>query len=112
MNAASWSCAYCQFHSECYGAGQGCSRAHDGCTSGWPSSRLCGMCHIEEALQHNFGTCHCSVNDQAEEGLLKAVENYDNLSLPIMDLVTKALKHDDYVSRLRFILEPPETVQF
>ncbi|KAJ0611799.1 hypothetical protein HanHA300_Chr01g0019841 [Helianthus annuus] len=67
--------------------------------------------YVEESLQQHFGTRHCSVNDQAEEGLLRAEENYDNLSLPVMDLVTETLKHDDYVSRLKSNFEPPETVQ-
>ncbi|MFS8035252.1 hypothetical protein Hanom_Chr17g01590871 [Helianthus anomalus] len=49
--------------------------------------------------------------EEAEEGLLRAEENYDNLSLPVMDMVTEALKHDDFVPRLRSIFEPQETVQ-
>ncbi|KAJ0765812.1 hypothetical protein HanPI659440_Chr08g0307931 [Helianthus annuus] len=32
-------------------------------------------------------------------------------SLPLMDLVTDSLKHDDYVSCLNSIFEPPETVE-
>ncbi|KAM0005854.1 hypothetical protein Hdeb2414_s0007g00245041 [Helianthus debilis subsp. tardiflorus] len=67
--------------------------------------------YVEEALLQHFGTRHCFVNDQAEEGLLRAEENYDNFSLPVMDLVTETLKHDDYVSRLKSIFESPETVQ-
>ncbi|KAJ0809883.1 hypothetical protein HanPI659440_Chr01g0020341 [Helianthus annuus] len=67
--------------------------------------------HVEKALRTQFGTRHCSVNEGAEEGLIKAEENYDNLALPVIDLVTEALKHDDYVARLRAIFEPPETVQ-
>ncbi|MFS7893787.1 hypothetical protein Hanom_Chr00s001107g01674271 [Helianthus anomalus] len=46
-----------------------------------------------------------------EEGLRKAEENYENLSLPVMDLVSEALKHDDYMTRLKAIFEPPETVE-
>ncbi|MFS7984198.1 hypothetical protein Hanom_Chr11g00983691 [Helianthus anomalus] len=57
--------------------------------------------HVEEALRTRFGTRHCSVSEVANEGLLKAEENYDNLSLPIMDLVSEAPKHDNYVARLR-----------
>ncbi|KAJ0715108.1 hypothetical protein HanPI659440_Chr13g0497321 [Helianthus annuus] len=67
--------------------------------------------HVEEELKQKFKTHHCSVGDQAEEMLVKAEENYDNLSLPVMDLVTDALKHDDFVSRLRSIFEPPEAVE-
>ncbi|MFS7946420.1 hypothetical protein Hanom_Chr06g00536121 [Helianthus anomalus] len=43
--------------------------------------------------------------------LLKTEENYDNLFLPVMDLVTEALKHDDFVSRLRSIFESSEIVK-
>ncbi|MFS7964220.1 hypothetical protein Hanom_Chr08g00747621 [Helianthus anomalus] len=63
--------------------------------------------HVEEAFHQDFGTCHCSVGDGAEEGLNKAEETYNNLSLPVKDLVTDVLKHDDYVARLRCIFEPP-----
>ncbi|KAL9994252.1 hypothetical protein Hdeb2414_s0007g00244311 [Helianthus debilis subsp. tardiflorus] len=59
--------------------------------------------HVEKALCTQFGTRHCSVNEGAEEGLIKAEENYDNLALPVMDLVTEALKHDDYVAGLKAI---------
>ncbi|MFS7936736.1 hypothetical protein Hanom_Chr05g00419281 [Helianthus anomalus] len=57
----------------------------------------------------HFGTRHCSVSDQAD--LVKAEEIYNNLSLPMMDLVTEALKHNDYVLRLRSIFKPPEIVE-
>ncbi|KAM0036676.1 hypothetical protein Hdeb2414_s0014g00429941 [Helianthus debilis subsp. tardiflorus] len=67
--------------------------------------------HVEEALHQHFGTRHCSITDQAEEALLRAKDNYDNLSLPVMELVTEALKHDDFVPRLRSIFEPPEIVE-
>ncbi|MFS7918537.1 hypothetical protein Hanom_Chr03g00202351 [Helianthus anomalus] len=43
--------------------------------------------------------------------LHQAEDNYDNLSLPILDQVTEALKHDDYVARLKAIFEPSEIVQ-
>ncbi|KAM0041827.1 hypothetical protein Hdeb2414_s0011g00370821 [Helianthus debilis subsp. tardiflorus] len=67
--------------------------------------------HVEEALHQHFGTLHCSVGKGAKEGLVKAEEPYENLSLPVMDLVTDALKHDDCVAQLRSIFKPPETVQ-
>ncbi|MFS7945105.1 hypothetical protein Hanom_Chr06g00520061 [Helianthus anomalus] len=67
--------------------------------------------HVETTLKQHFGTRHCSVNEKAEEMLIKAEEVYDNLSLPIMDLVTDALKHDDYVARLKSIFVVPETVE-
>ncbi|MFS8025218.1 hypothetical protein Hanom_Chr16g01472391 [Helianthus anomalus] len=83
------------------------------------ASRVVGHCagdvectqHVETAFDAQWGTCHCSVNEQTEEGLRKAEENYDNLSLFVMDLVSEALKHDVYVARLKAIFEPPETVE-
>ncbi|KAF5765904.1 hypothetical protein HanRHA438_Chr15g0721271 [Helianthus annuus] len=41
----------------------------------------------------------------------RAEEVYDHLSLPVMKLVTNALKHDDWSTRLKSILDPPETVE-
>ncbi|KAM0064619.1 hypothetical protein Hdeb2414_s0003g00105121 [Helianthus debilis subsp. tardiflorus] len=67
--------------------------------------------HVEEALGQQFGTRHCSVTDQADELLSRAEEVYHYLSLPVMELVTEALKHDDYVARLKSILTVPETVE-
>ncbi|MFS8010249.1 hypothetical protein Hanom_Chr14g01294821 [Helianthus anomalus] len=67
--------------------------------------------HVEEALGQHFGTRHCSVTDKANAILSRAEEVYDHLSLPVMELVRKALKHDDYVARLKSILEHPETVE-
>ncbi|MFS7905322.1 hypothetical protein Hanom_Chr01g00046291 [Helianthus anomalus] len=49
--------------------------------------------------------------DQADAVLARAEEVYDHLSLPVMDLVTEALKHDDCCARLKAILDPPETVE-
>ncbi|KAJ0622909.1 hypothetical protein HanIR_Chr01g0025901 [Helianthus annuus] len=67
--------------------------------------------HVETTLKQHFGTRHFSVTDQAEDMLVKAEEVYDNLSLPIIDLVTDALKHDDYVSRIKSIFEVLETIE-
>ncbi|MFS7945149.1 hypothetical protein Hanom_Chr06g00520761 [Helianthus anomalus] len=67
--------------------------------------------HVEEALGQQFGTRHFSVTDQADEMLARAEAVYDYLSLPVMELVTEALKHDDFVAWLKSILEPPETVE-
>ncbi|KAJ0561287.1 hypothetical protein HanHA300_Chr06g0221191 [Helianthus annuus] len=66
--------------------------------------------YVEEALKQHFGTRHCSMTDQADEMLAKAEEVYDNLSLPIMELVVDAVKHDDYVARLKSIFVVLETV--
>ncbi|KAJ0754126.1 hypothetical protein HanPI659440_Chr09g0343431 [Helianthus annuus] len=67
--------------------------------------------HVEAALGQQFGSRHCSVTDQADEVLSQAEDFYDHLSLPVMELVTEALKHDDYVARLKSILVHPETVE-
>ncbi|KAM0061901.1 hypothetical protein Hdeb2414_s0004g00141651 [Helianthus debilis subsp. tardiflorus] len=67
--------------------------------------------HVEEAPGQHFGTRHCSMTDQSDEMLAQAEEDYDSLSLPIMELVTEALKHDNYVARLNSILVPPKTME-
>ncbi|MFS7915731.1 hypothetical protein Hanom_Chr02g00168681 [Helianthus anomalus] len=67
--------------------------------------------HIEEAFGQEFDTTHCSVIDQADAMLTRVEEVYDHLSLPVMDLVTEALKHNDWCARLNAILDPPETVE-
>ncbi|MFS7912193.1 hypothetical protein Hanom_Chr02g00127031 [Helianthus anomalus] len=67
--------------------------------------------HVESALKQHFGTRHCSVSNQVEDMWAKAEEVYDNLSLPVMELVTNALKHDDYMARLKSISVVPETVE-
>ncbi|MFS7911295.1 hypothetical protein Hanom_Chr02g00116441 [Helianthus anomalus] len=53
--------------------------------------------HMEEAFGQEFDTSHCSV--------------YDKLTLPVMDLVAEALKHDDWCARIKTILDPPDTVE-
>ncbi|MFS8010260.1 hypothetical protein Hanom_Chr14g01294941 [Helianthus anomalus] len=85
----------------------------DRCPACCRASRCYVECawHVEEALGQHFGTRHCSVTDQANAILSRAEEVYDHLSLPVMELVRKALKHDDYVARLKSILEHPETVE-
>ncbi|KAJ0443488.1 hypothetical protein HanIR_Chr16g0821301 [Helianthus annuus] len=67
--------------------------------------------HVEEAFGQEFDTAHCSVTDQADSMLTRAEEVYDHLSLPVMDLVTQTLKHDDWCARLKTILDPPQTVE-
>ncbi|MFS7996661.1 hypothetical protein Hanom_Chr12g01132471 [Helianthus anomalus] len=67
--------------------------------------------HVEEAFGQEFDISHCSVTDQADAVLGCAEEVYDHLSLPVMELVTEALKHDDWCARLKSILNPPETVE-
>ncbi|KAJ0451848.1 hypothetical protein HanRHA438_Chr15g0714541 [Helianthus annuus] len=67
--------------------------------------------HVEEAFCQEFDTSHCSVTDQADTVLARAEEVYDHLSLPVMDLVTEALKHDVWCAWLKTILNPPETME-
>ncbi|KAM0019674.1 hypothetical protein Hdeb2414_s0025g00658541 [Helianthus debilis subsp. tardiflorus] len=67
--------------------------------------------HVQEALGQHFGTRHCSVSDAADSMLSHAEEVYDHLSLPVMELVIDALKHDDWSTRLKSILDPSETVE-
>ncbi|MFS7976909.1 hypothetical protein Hanom_Chr10g00897891 [Helianthus anomalus] len=83
------------------------------------ASRAVGHCggylecaqHVEEVFGQAFDTSHCSVTDQADAELARAEKAYDHLSLPVMDLVMDALKHDDWCQRLKFLLDPPETVE-
>ncbi|MFS7996371.1 hypothetical protein Hanom_Chr12g01129201 [Helianthus anomalus] len=67
--------------------------------------------HVEEMFGQEFDTSHCSVTDQADVELVGAEKAYDHLSLPVMDLVAEALKHDEWCQRLKAILDPPETVE-
>ncbi|KAJ0843470.1 hypothetical protein HanRHA438_Chr15g0691671 [Helianthus annuus] len=67
--------------------------------------------HVVEALGQEFDVSHCSVTDQADAALARAEGVYDQLSLPVMDLVAQALKHDDWCQRLKTILDPPKIVE-
>ncbi|KAM0061825.1 hypothetical protein Hdeb2414_s0004g00140661 [Helianthus debilis subsp. tardiflorus] len=67
--------------------------------------------HVEEAFGQEFDISNCSVTDQADAALARAEGVYDNLSLPVMDLVAEVLKHDDWCQRLKTILDPPHTVE-
>ncbi|KAJ0581288.1 hypothetical protein HanRHA438_Chr04g0179641 [Helianthus annuus] len=67
--------------------------------------------HVEEVFGQEFDTSHCSVTNEADAELARAENAYDHLSLPVMDLVAKALEHDDWCQRLKAILDPPETVE-
>ncbi|KAM0021182.1 hypothetical protein Hdeb2414_s0011g00359491 [Helianthus debilis subsp. tardiflorus] len=67
--------------------------------------------HVEEAFGQSFDTRHCLVSDQADFMLSRAEHVYDHLSLPVMELVIDALKHDDWSARLKSILDPQETVE-
>ncbi|MFS7955332.1 hypothetical protein Hanom_Chr07g00641401 [Helianthus anomalus] len=67
--------------------------------------------HVEEVFGQDFDVSHCSVTDQADAALSRAEEVYDHISLTVMDLVTEALKHDDWCVRLKTILDPPQIVE-
>ncbi|KAJ0547567.1 hypothetical protein HanIR_Chr08g0373621 [Helianthus annuus] len=67
--------------------------------------------HVEEMLGQEFDVSHCSVTDQANAALTRAEDAYDNLTMPVMDLVMEALKKDDWCQRLKAILDPPVTVE-
>ncbi|KAJ0915923.1 hypothetical protein HanPSC8_Chr06g0255571 [Helianthus annuus] len=67
--------------------------------------------HVEQMIGQEFDVSHCSVTDQANAALTRAENAYDNLTLPVMDLVVEALKKDDWCQRLKAILDPPVTVE-
>ncbi|KAJ0507133.1 hypothetical protein HanIR_Chr11g0502981 [Helianthus annuus] len=67
--------------------------------------------HVEQILGQEFDVSHCSVTDRADAALAHAENSYDNLSLPIMDLVVESLKKDDWCQRLKAVLDPPVTVE-
>ncbi|KAJ0876244.1 hypothetical protein HanPSC8_Chr11g0486211 [Helianthus annuus] len=67
--------------------------------------------HVEQMLGQEFDTSHCSVTERADAALASAENSYDNLSLPIMELVVESLKKDDWCQRLKAILDPPVTVE-
>ncbi|KAF5755715.1 hypothetical protein HanXRQr2_Chr17g0805881 [Helianthus annuus] len=67
--------------------------------------------HATEMLGQEFDTSHCSVTDQAEDELTRTEHGYDHMSIPVMNLVTEALKHDYWCQPLKTILDPPETVE-
>ncbi|KAJ0726452.1 hypothetical protein HanPI659440_Chr12g0470511 [Helianthus annuus] len=67
--------------------------------------------HAEEIFGQEFDTSHCSVADEANAALTRAEQAYDHLALPVMDLITKALEHEDWCARLKAILDPPEMVE-
>ncbi|KAJ0865302.1 hypothetical protein HanRHA438_Chr12g0539071 [Helianthus annuus] len=67
--------------------------------------------HAEEIFGQEFDISHCSVADEPNAALTRAEHAYDHLDLPVMDLIMKALEHDDWCARLKAILDPPETVE-
>ncbi|KAJ0474484.1 hypothetical protein HanHA89_Chr15g0630201 [Helianthus annuus] len=67
--------------------------------------------HVEEVFGQEFDISHCSVTNEADAELARTENAYHHLSPPVMDLVTKALEHDDWCQRLKSILDPPETVE-
>ncbi|KAM0057613.1 hypothetical protein Hdeb2414_s0005g00160291 [Helianthus debilis subsp. tardiflorus] len=67
--------------------------------------------HVEQMFGQEFDTSHCSVTEHADAALASAENAYDNLSLPIMELVVESLKKDDWCQRLKAVLDPPVTVE-
>ncbi|MFS7979091.1 hypothetical protein Hanom_Chr10g00923291 [Helianthus anomalus] len=67
--------------------------------------------HVGEVFGQEFDNSHYSVTNEADVELARAENAYDHLSLPVMDLVAKALEHDYWCQRLKAILDPPETVE-
>ncbi|KAJ0834662.1 hypothetical protein HanRHA438_Chr16g0746191 [Helianthus annuus] len=67
--------------------------------------------HVEEVLHQHFRSCRCSAGEGAEDELRRTKDNYNSLSILVLDVVTDALKHEDYVARLKSFLEPPEIVE-
>ncbi|XP_022028459.1 uncharacterized protein LOC110929609 isoform X1 [Helianthus annuus] len=67
--------------------------------------------HVEQMLGQEFDISHCSVTEHAGAALASAENSYDNLSLPIMELVVESLKKDDWCQRLKAVLDPPVTVE-
>ncbi|KAJ0571803.1 hypothetical protein HanRHA438_Chr05g0245861 [Helianthus annuus] len=67
--------------------------------------------HVEEMFGQAFDPSHCSVTNEADAELARAENAYNHLSLPVIDLVAKALENDDWCQCLKAILDPPETVE-
>ncbi|KAM0067326.1 hypothetical protein Hdeb2414_s0002g00059751 [Helianthus debilis subsp. tardiflorus] len=67
--------------------------------------------HVEEVFGQAFDISHCSVTSEADAELARTENAYNHLSLPVIDLVAKALEHDDWCKRLKAILDPPETFE-
>ncbi|MFS7913646.1 hypothetical protein Hanom_Chr02g00144131 [Helianthus anomalus] len=67
--------------------------------------------HVEEVFGQEFDTSHCSVTDEANAELPRAENAYNHLTMPVMDLVTQAPKHDNWFHRLKAILDPPGMVE-
>ncbi|MFS7987396.1 hypothetical protein Hanom_Chr11g01022181 [Helianthus anomalus] len=67
--------------------------------------------HVEEVLRQHFGSRNCSAGEGAEDELRMAEDNYNSISTPVVDIITEALKHEDYVAHLKSFFELPETVE-
>ncbi|KAF5782567.1 hypothetical protein HanRHA438_Chr11g0510131 [Helianthus annuus] len=67
--------------------------------------------HVEEVLHQHFGSRRCSAGEGAKDELRKDEDNYNSISIPVLDIITEALKHEDYVARLKSFFEPPDTVE-
>ncbi|KAJ0434803.1 hypothetical protein HanOQP8_Chr17g0670651 [Helianthus annuus] len=73
---------------------------------------VAALIDASRAAGHRGSYLECAKHvEEADSILSRAEEVYDHLSLPIMELVTEALKHDDWCARLKSILDLPETVE-
>ncbi|KAJ0749636.1 hypothetical protein HanLR1_Chr05g0172331 [Helianthus annuus] len=73
---------------------------------------VAALIDASRAAGHHGGYLECAHHvEEADAALALAEEVYDHLSLAMMDLVTEALKHDDWCARLKTILDPPQIVE-
>ncbi|KAM0016719.1 hypothetical protein Hdeb2414_s0028g00699751 [Helianthus debilis subsp. tardiflorus] len=73
---------------------------------------VAALIDASRAVGHHGGYLECAQHvEEADAELARAEKAYDHLSLPLMNLVADALKHDDWCQRLKTILDPPETVE-
>ncbi|KAJ0694650.1 hypothetical protein HanPI659440_Chr15g0611221 [Helianthus annuus] len=67
------------------------------------------VAHVYEDLKVQWDDRFSTSHGKNVEGVFTAAqEAYDSLSLPVMDLVSDSLKHDDYVDWLNSIFELPK----
>ncbi|MFS7966846.1 hypothetical protein Hanom_Chr09g00778641 [Helianthus anomalus] len=68
--------------------------------------------HDEARLKVKWENSHCSTSVEVGTVFAKAQESYNHVALPIMDLVSEALQHNDYVAPLKAIFEVPSNEDF
>ncbi|MFS7929079.1 hypothetical protein Hanom_Chr04g00328341 [Helianthus anomalus] len=68
------------------------------------------VAHVGEALKVQWNEQYSAIYGKNTEGKFTSAQNtYDNIHLPVMDLVIEALKHDDFLDHLKLIFKPPTT---